>query len=371
MKRQQELIGVLLDLGLSIQASSVYPESHQRVQELLARLHNRLQAETGRLNVLHIGFLGDHAVIDEFPFLGLNPTLDRLIRKMRERGIEKISFREGITLGELKRFVYFVGGGRESGAEHRWECINYGKIQGVSEDDAPVPVLSSQPSRSHVLLGATDVLKDLLLSMAGEGKGTKVSEGRDIVAAVMKGLRKEGMLIDTLIRLQAHDDYTVTHSLNVCVIVVAQAVHAGFPEASVQDIGLAALLHDIGKEMIPAHILNKKGRLDTEEFERIAEHPVIGAKLLRKIECGSDLPMIVSFEHHIKYDRSGYPDVMFGETVHPASYMTQIADVYDALRTYRPYRKSLERETAVSIMREGRGTEFEPKLFDSFLDLLL
>ncbi len=370
MKRQQELIGVLLDLGLSIQASSIYPESHQRVQGLLTRLHNRLQAETGRLKILHIGFLGDHAVIDEFPFIGLNPTLDRLVRKMRERGIEKISFREGITLGELKRFVYFVGGGRESEAEHRWEFIDYGKIQGFAEGEVPA-ALSSQASSSHVLLGATDVLKDLLLSMADGGKGKKVSDGRDIVAAVMKGLRKEGMIIDTLIKLQAHDDYTVTHSLNVCVIVVAQAVHAGFPEVRVQDIGLAALLHDIGKEKIPAQILNKPGKLDQGEFERIAAHPLIGAKLLRKIDCGSDLPMIVSFEHHIKYDRSGYPDVMFEGPLHPISYMTQIADVYDALRTYRPYRKSLEKDTAISIMKEGRGTEFEPKLFDSFLDLLL
>lgn len=371
MKKEDELVGVLQDLGLAIQASAVYPESHQRVQGLLTRLHNRLQAEAGRLKVLHIGFLGDHAVIDEFPFLGVNPTLGRLIRKMRERGIEKVSIREGITFGELKRFVYFVGRGRETDKEHLWEFIEYGKIQGTAGGEDTAAVLSSQTSSSHVLLGATDVLKDLLMSMAGESKGTKVSEGRDIVSAVMKGLRKEGMIIDTLIRLQAHDDYTVTHSLNVCVIVVAQAVHAGFPEASVQDIGLAALLHDIGKEKIPAQILNKPGRLDPGEFERIASHPVIGAKLLRKIDCGSDLPMIVSFEHHIKYDRSGYPDVMFEGPLHPTSYMTQIADVYDALRTYRPYRKSLEKETAISIMKEGRGTEFEPKLFDSFIDLLM
>ncbi len=370
MKRQQELIGVLLDLALSIQASSVYPESHQRVQVLLGRLHERLQAETGRLKVLHIGFLGDHAVIDEFPFLGLNPTLDRLIRKMRERGIEKISFREGITFGELKRFIYYVGGGRESAAEHRWEFIDYGKIQGIAEGELPPSLLTSQPSGSHVLLGAADVLKDLLLSLAGDENGARISEGRDIVASVMKGIRQEGMLIDYLIRLQSHDDYTVTHSLNVCVIVVAQAVRVGFPESIVQEIGLAALLHDIGKEMIPEGILNKQGKLDTGEFRQIEEHPVIGAKLLRKIDCGSELPMIVSFEHHIRYDRSGYPVVLFEGALHPASYMTQIADVYDALRTYRPYRKSLDQETAVSIMREGRGTEFEPKLFDRFLDLL-
>jgi putative nucleotidyltransferase with HDIG domain len=187
----------------------------------------------------------------------------------------------------------------------------------------------------------------------------------------MRGLRKEGMLIDRLMRLQAHDDYTITHSLNVCVIVVAQAVHLGFSEAQVQEIGLAALLHDIGKETVPPEILQKPGRLDAREFERVAEHPVAGAKILRKIDCGSDLPMIISFEHHVKFDRSGYPAIRFGGTLQPASYMTQIADVYDALRTYRPYRKSLDRGTTLAIMKDGRGKEFEPRLFDRFLELLV
>ena len=81
------------------------------------------------------------------------------------------------------------------------------------------------------------------------------------------------------------------------------------------------------------------------------------------------LPMVVAFEHHVKYNRSGYPALRFEGAMQPASYMTQIADVYDALRTYRPYRKSLDLNTTLSIMKEGRGTEFEPRLFDRFLEL--
>jgi len=366
MKKPQNLFGVVSDLALAVQAVSVYPETHQRVQDLLVRLHQRLQEETGTLKILHIGFLGDHAVVDEFPFLGLSPTLQKLIHRMREKGIEKISFREGITFGELKRFIYFVGGSRESAAEQRWEHIQYGRIQEIAEVENP---LASVP-RSSVLVGATDVLKDLLASLAGRREGGRISEGREIVDAVMRGLRQEGMLIDRLMRLQAHDDYTVTHSLNVCVIVVAQAIRLGFSEAYVQEIGLAALLHDVGKGMVPAEILNKAGRLDAREFERVAEHPANGAKILRKVDCGSDLPMVVSFEHHVKYDHSGYPSVRFDGVLQPASYMTQIADVYDALRTYRPYRKSIDQETTIAIMKEGRGTEFEPRLFDRFIDLL-
>ena len=186
----------------------------------------------------------------------------------------------------------------------------------------------------------------------------------------MKGLRQEGMLIDRLIRLQGHDDYTVTHSLNVCILVVALAARIGLPENRVREAGLAAMLHDIGKEATPSDILTKPGRLEMDEFDMMKRHPVAGAKLLRRIDCGTELPMIVAFEHHIKYDRTGYPKIRTRVPLHVVSHMTQIADVYDALRSHRPYRPSIELERTLSIMKEGRGTEFEPRLFDAFVEIL-
>src|SRR5659263_107280 len=112
------------------------------------------------------------------------------------------------------------------------------------------------------------------------------------------------------------------------------------------------------------------GRLTAMEFAQVAEHPVDGANILRKLDCGSELPMVVCFEHHIKYNYGGYPKVTYRAPLNIASYMTQIADVYDALRTNRPYRKSLSLESSVTIMREGRGTEFEPVLFDNFMEII-
>jgi HD-GYP domain-containing protein (c-di-GMP phosphodiesterase class II) len=163
----------------------------------------------------------------------------------------------------------------------------------------------------------------------------------------------------------------VTHSLNVSAIVMAQATTLDLPENQIQEIGLAAMLHDLGKEMVPSEILQKPGKIDPSEFATMSQHPVLGAKALRKMDCGSDLPVIVSFEHHMKYDGSGYPKIPSWGRLHPVSYMTQIADVYDALRTYRPYRDSLDIKATLSIMEKGRGTEFEPNLFDNFLRSVL
>lgn len=364
------LFQVVSDLALAIQGAAAYPENHPRVQELLVRLHQRVQQEASLLHGLNIGFFRDHVVVGEVPFVEPNPTLIRLIERMREKGIEKILISEGITFGEMKRFVRFLAEGTGSPSEHIWESIVYGRIEGAESAGAASLGLHTAFRPSGIMAGATEALKDVLVSMVTERKRSGVDEGRDIVSSIMKGLRQEGMLIDRLIRLQGHDDYTVTHSLNVCVLVVGQAVHIGLPENRVREAGLAALLHDIGKEATPSDILAKPGRLDMDEFDLMKRHPITGAKLLRRIDCGTELPMIVAFEHHIKYDRTGYPKVRTTERLHVASHMTQIADVYDALRSYRPYRPSIGLEQTLSIMREGRGTEFEPRLFDGFVEIL-
>ena len=364
------LFHVVSDLALAIQGASAYPENHPRVQELLVRLHHRVQAEASLLRGLNIGFFHDHIVVDEFPFVEPNPAFTRLIERMRGKGIEKILISEGITYGEMKRFVYFLAEGSGSPSEQLWESIVYGRIEGADSAGGASLELTPGSTTPFILAGATEVLKEVLVSIATQRKRSRVEEGRDIVSSVMKGLRQEGMLIERLIRLQGHDDYTVTHSLNVCILVVAQATRIGLPENRVREAGLSAMLHDIGKETTPSDILTKPGRLESGEFDRMKGHPVAGAKLLRKIDCGTELPMIVAFEHHIKYDRTGYPKVRTGEPLHVASHMTQIADVYDALRSHRPYRPSIELERTLSIMREGRGTEFEPRLFDSFVATL-
>lgn len=371
MKAQEVFLAILTDLVRSIQAAALYPETHKRVQEPLIRLLRSVRNEARRLGgSLSIGFLGDRVVVDQFPFHASTLGIGRLAGRMASRGIEKVVLGEAVTLPEMKRFVYFVAGIGETDGSRPWKHISFGRILGDEHAEFPASGSGEALPAPQVLAGATDVLKEVLHSIAAKGSLGNVEEGRDIVAAVMKGLREEEFLIDRMIRLQARDDYTVAHSLNVCVMVVAQAARLKLSEASIREIGLAALLHDIGKELVPVEILNKPGKLDSGEFAKISLHPVLGATHLRKMSLGSDLPVIVCYEHHIRYDRSGYPTPRFRDVPHPASLMTQIADVYDALRTYRPYRTSLDRETALGILREGRGTEFEPLFLDRFLRMI-
>jgi len=371
MKAREVFLEILTDMARAVQAASLYPESHRRVREPLARMHRKIRSEAGRVGgSLSVGFLGDRIVVDRFPFHASIPGIGRLAGKMASRGIEKVVFGEDVSLAEVNRFVCFAAGAGDDGGRRPWDRISFACLGGIETAglDGTDPGMTGRTPR--LLAGAAETLKDVLHSIAVQGPAGNVEEGRDIVAAVMKSVREEEFLVDRMIRLQERDDYTVAHSFNVCVMVTAQASRMNLPETSVREIGLAAMLHDIGKELVPPEILNKPGKLDPGEMAKITLHPVLGACHLRKLSLATDLPVIVCYEHHIRHDRSGYPVPRFPDALHPASLMTQIADVYDALRTYRPYRPSLDRETALAILREGRGTEFDPVLLDDFIEMV-
>jgi len=365
------LFSVILYLSQSIHSAQTYPENHKRFHVPLTRLHSRILRITAAEGILHIGVIGNHFVIGESAFLETNKFFPkRLLRELRERGIEKISFKDGLTYGELKQFILLLASRQETSQNRKWENISYGILTTLDDSSLPSGNLMHSLPKSHILSGATSVVKDILAAIGRGTGGVSIQDGRDIVDNVMKGLHQDDFLISRLTRLQDHDDYTVTHSLNVCSMVLAQAMRIGIQESKIREIGLAGLLHDIGKTRIPHEVLHKPGKLDAMEFAQVAAHPVDGAHLLRKIECGSKLPMVVCFEHHMKYNFGGYPKVTYRTPLNIASYMTQIADVYDALRTNRPYRKSLDLETTLTIMREGRGTDFEPVLFDNFMEII-
>ena len=131
MKDRQEYFAVIQDLAQTIQAATIYPENHRRIQQLFARLQKRIGQMTSSIGTLHIGIIGDHFVVDEFPFLEMNPALRKLLGEIHEKGIEKISIRDGLTYGEMKRFIYFLATGKDSAQGTRFESIDYGRIQSL------------------------------------------------------------------------------------------------------------------------------------------------------------------------------------------------------------------------------------------------
>jgi putative nucleotidyltransferase with HDIG domain len=173
-----------------------------------------------------------------------------------------------------------------------------------------------------------------------------------------------------LLDLRAYDEYTTTHSLNVSVLTMALAEYMGLSARDVRTFGVAGLLHDLGKVRVPQDILNKPGKLTDEERAVMQRHPVDGAKIILTSDRELDLAAAVAYEHHIMIDGGGYPHCHFHRSCHPASVLVHVCDVYDALRTNRPYRAAWESARVLGYIEERAGSEFDPEVARKFVTMM-
>ncbi|MCY0888502.1 MAG: HD domain-containing protein [Alicyclobacillaceae bacterium] len=183
-------------------------------------------------------------------------------------------------------------------------------------------------------------------------------------------LLTQSLLTTLAAALDARDPYTAGHSQRVSDYSVEIGKRAGLTATVLKDLRESALLHDIGKIGIPDTILLKEGRLSAEEFEVMKSHPVVGESILLQVQppnaMAALLPGVRS--HHERYDGDGYPDGLSGEQIPLFGRIMAIADAFDAMTSDRPYRRGMPAEKAISILREGRGTQWDPIFTDLFID---
>lgn len=169
--------------------------------------------------------------------------------------------------------------------------------------------------------------------------------------------------------IDAKDTYTRNHSRNVARYAVALGEGLGLSSGELMNIHYGAILHDIGKIGVPEVILNKPGRLDPEEFQIIKAHPAIGANILAPIDFLGEALNIVRY-HHERYDGSGYPDGLKGESIPYAARVVGIADAWDAMTSHRAYRRALGMEAAIRELQEGAGGQFDPVMVNIFAEIV-
>lgn len=199
------------------------------------------------------------------------------------------------------------------------------------------------------------------------GKALKADEALPIVEEIATSvMRNPGALI-SLARLKDKDDYTYMHSVAVCALMVSLARQLGLNDAQVRQAGLAGLLHDVGKMMIPLDILNKPGKLTDAEFETVKSHPVEGHRMLLEGSGIGDIALDVCLHHHEKVDGSGYPERLTSEQISLYAKMGAVCDVYDAITSNRPYKPGWEPADSIRKMAEWSKGHFEQRIFEAFV----
>jgi len=191
---------------------------------------------------------------------------------------------------------------------------------------------------------------------------------RSAVDSILDEILSNTDILVQLSDIRSYDDYNFYHSVNVCILSLMTGVSLGMNMLQLRDLGVGALLHDVGKIKVPESILNKPGPLTPAEFEEVKKHTVYGFDILRQYPDISLLSSHVAFQHHERVDGSGYPRGLKENEIHEYARIVAVTDVYDALLADRVYRKGLIPYQAIQIITRGAYTSFDPRIVGAFLE---
>ena len=398
----------LRHLATAVSTARLYSLEHTQVKKLCQMAHSGLlevMAGEGAMSLLRVD---EQLAIDEQP-LGRTLYNERFARLLKLSGIGHIKFLRNITAEELHTLVGSLAG-REQVA-HSSENLRLGQVEvrhrrmpGKSPAEPPVAADVLRDTAQNAGPGicggnaevSTDQLKQgvdskLLVESAQileDISGEELARVMEIYEAVQNNRRLQVVGLSeivtgfinifaghadpllTLVPLRNMDEYTFTHSLNVCLLNLAQATALGIEGQMLHDIGLSAMLHDVGKLFVPEEVLNKPGKLDKKEWTLIQEHPVRGAEYLLDNPGVPRMAVINAFEHHLRFDLRGYPHVRNEWQQNLCSQITSISDIYDSLRTRRPYREPIERTVVLANIKDLMGSQLHPLLVENFLRLM-
>jgi len=235
------------------------------------------------------------------------------------------------------------------------------------EKTAPRIDIHQEAARAVKICAKSRQAVTSMFQEARMGKALDAEDALPIVEEISTSvLRNPGALI-SLARLKNKDDYTYMHSVAVCALMVSLARQLGLDETQTRQAGLAGLLHDVGKMMIPLEILNKPGKLTDAEFEAVKSHPAQGHKILLEGKRIGGVALDVCLHHHERVDGTGYPENLTNEQISLYAKMGAVCDVYDAITSDRPYKNGWEPAESIRKMAEWSNGHFDPVIFQAFV----
>jgi putative nucleotidyltransferase with HDIG domain len=241
-----------------------------------------------------------------------------------------------------------------------------------------VPVSSKEPQLpcEKELDAARKILTKATLevtSMFNEvrmGKALQVENAPPLVEEIYLSVVRNSSALIGLTRLKNKDNYTYMHSVAVCALMIALGRKMALDESTVKSLGMAGLLHDVGKMAIPDLILNKPGKLSDEEFGLVKSHPERGWEILKESDDVDDIAKDVCLHHHEKVDGTGYPQKLSADNLSSFAKMGAVCDVYDAITSNRSYKDGWGPAVAIRKMASWKEGHFDNHVFDTFVSTI-
>lgn len=355
----------------AISASNLYNIEHNQVKKLIDNCFTSLQNIFLDIEEKIFFIIDDELIIDNIP-VPHTVTTQKFIDIINSFSLKHIAIRNDVTLDDLKSFIKIIN--KKEPMSEMISTISLGYAD-IAEDTKNSSDMSSGEETAYKDIN--DISKEQYEKFREVYENIKKAERlklgwvTDTVNDMLKAYKNEGMSLNILAILRNSTEETFTHSCNVSMLSIIQAESLNFNKTIVRDIGIAGLLHDIGKLYIPKEILLKTTSLNDKEKEIITSHTIKGARYLLGVNNIPKLAAIVAFEHHMSfYDYESYPSISGKWDIHPASQIVAIADTYDAMRSQRTYNKPTDAiETSKKIM-ELCGKRFEPLYVKNFLAIV-
>jgi HD-GYP domain-containing protein (c-di-GMP phosphodiesterase class II) len=375
----KEAMEFLTGLAQTLSTMSLYGEEHPARERAVGIAHERVQRLQEVMPAPRFTFLGDEIIVDGMPVRGLGNW--DWSRRLSRVGVQRLELTGPVTRDDLEVFLDEVLGlltdAPGSTAERRQSRptnIRYGRVglkseEGEGREEGSEGEKVATATLTYTLREELDTV-DWLHTELRDRQQLHLLEAEAIIRSLSVAMHGDQDFMIPLLRLKRFDQYTTTHAMNVSVLSMALAEFIGLGPRQVKDFGISGLLHDLGKVTIPDEILNKPGKLTDAERQVMNNHTVEGARLIMETEDHLDLAAVVAYEHHIKLDGGGYPKFNYARKCHQASDMVHVCDVFDALRTHRPYRDAWEHDRVLDYIAEGAGTEFDPDLARAFVRMM-
>lgn len=356
----------------SLSVLSLYPEGHTSRERALDAVYQALYDLLGRTKRPIFSFLGDEVVFGDQPLREFKDW--DWSKRLAGAGIQRLEFDSSVTRDELEAFLDELLARLTLQAINTAEArptrpagIRFGAV-GLDGEQAEEQDLT-EATISFTLGDEAEAIR----WMHGEvtsGRDIPMGEVEAVVRALGVAMHGDRQVMLPLLKLRKFDEYTTTHSMNVCVLTMGLAEWLGMGPKEVRAFGVAGLLHDLGKVTIPLDVLNKSGKLNERERAVMNAHPVEGARLILQAETELDLAAVVAYEHHIMLNGGGYPSMHYKRDCHAASKLVHVCDVYDALRTKRPYREAWPADKVLAYLEERSGVEFDGQIAHAFTGMM-
>lgn len=225
-----------------------------------------------------------------------------------------------------------------------------------------------EPSKAKIIYDTSQNLVEEVF--ANPRLGENISRSKSMVAHTINYILRGREAFVHMLQITSFDYYTYTHSVNVCTFTIALAQRLGIVNQTIlHELGIGALLHDIGKSRIDPRILKKRGSLTAAEYELVKKHPLCGAEILRETDLIPPKAYYPVLQHQERSDGSGYPFGLKGQQIHLYGRLTAVCDTFDALTTRRVYKDALDSFPALKIMTD-MPDKFDPEVLHEFIFLM-